>query len=528
MDALRLPPEVEIDARAAQGEQLSIGVGTLMAEPEGLSLIIDDKGQVSGANELAHLLLESAESAAMLHQLATAASTQDSVQRGMIGIAGPPARSFAIMAVPAMLPPGAESRAGAWLSGTEISIKDQLIDALAKSRGMFKDLAEIGSDFCWQIGDDGLFRYVSPRGALGFESWELNGQAPDCLGAQAPALFAAREPVHARDLWLTDKSGQPRCLSIDATPLFQGNSWAGTRGVAQDVTALRQAEQQLQAARQTEAVMQSILEAINSSIEPDQMLTSAARAARRGLSAVACRIDRDAGSILEGFAGAPDLKAIEAPCLVGGTQIGSITVARHQMWTPDDETMLARIAGHIAMAIAQANHLETLENLSLTDGLTQLRNRRAFEQDISGRLARFKRNGGSGCLVLIDVDHFKTLNDTYGHQAGDEALRGLAAALRACIRSADLAGRLGGDEFIAWLEDCDVLGAERVCTVLRARMRRIAEQWPDVPLSLSIGIAATTATSSNLNELYERADAALYRVKHNGRDGTAIWGQDDE
>jgi diguanylate cyclase (GGDEF)-like protein/PAS domain S-box-containing protein len=489
----------------------------------GASIIIDQSGTVIRANGLGQLLLDAEGAGPMLRQFALSGQSGQATPNLQVGLAGPPQRSFLFAAWPIRLADGASA---IWLSGAETSIKDQLIDALSKSRAMFKDLAEVSGDFCWQVSDDGIFRYVSPTGALGYEAWDLNGHSPAMFGKAAATLFAAQEPITSQEIWLTAKDGQQRCLSLSVMPLINHGKWQGARGVARDVTELREAEARLQAARHYEALLQSILQAINASIMPADMLASAALAVRTGLFALGCQLSRSSGKTIDGHFDAASQVIIEAPCRIGEVAIGSIAVSRSEPWTSDAQDLLDRIAAHVAMAIAQANHLDDLEHLSLTDGLTGLRNRRAFDTEIQGRLARVNRHGGSGCLMLVDVDHFKQLNDGYGHQVGDQALRDIAAALQICVRTTDIVARLGGDEFAIWLEDSDVLGAERVATVMRSRVDKIAEQWPLVKPSLSIGIAPTKVGHSEFATLYERADEALYHVKRSGRNNTAIWGQD--
>lgn len=503
------------------GPQLKLDLGQISCNPTSASIIVDQAGVLQAGNELGGLLMDDGPSADALCRFALVVDSDADERRLQVSLAGPPSRSFLFNAWPVVLP---DDRQGVWLIGVETSIKDQLVDALSKSRSMFKDLAEISGDFCWQVSGDGIFRYVSPTGALGFDAWDLNGQAPGILGPRAAEAFAPQQLLRGHELWLADKNGTQRCLSISAMPMIVDGKWQGARGVARDVTELRLAESRLEAARQYEALLQSILEAINASILPEDILASAARAVRRGLGADSCTLMRPSGALTDGSAAA---QAISADCFVGTVQVGTITISRMNGWSDADQSLLGRIAGHVAMAIAQANHLEDLERLSLTDALTGLRNRRAFEAELAGRLARVNRAGGCGCLLLVDVDHFKALNDGYGHQAGDQALKDIAAAVQICVRNTDIVARLGGDEFAIWLEDSDVLGADRVATILRSRVSLIAANWPLVKLGLSIGIASTRTGHSEFADLYERADAALYQVKRNGRDGAAIWGQEE-
>ena len=163
------------------------------------------------------------------------------------------------------------------------------------------------------------------------------------------------------------------------------------------------------------------------------------------------------------------------------------------------------------------------------DALTQLANRMAFDDEIFRRLAEFHRQGAVFTLLMIDVDGFKAANDTLGHQAGDDLLRGLAAILRGRVREADVAARYGGDEFAVILCGASLAAARNIASSLRALVQRarLRASGADVGVTVSVGLSQvrfgdTTAT------LIQRADAALYAAKEQGRncrcwhDGQAI------
>lgn len=156
-----------------------------------------------------------------------------------------------------------------------------------------------------------------------------------------------------------------------------------------------------------------------------------------------------------------------------------------------------------------------LRRLSQTDPLTGLYNRATLVK----RLGRVLRRGtaASHALIILDIDHFKELNDTYGHQFGDTVLIEVAAALKDCLRSNDFSGRLGGDEFMIFmrgLSDTAII-RERL-NVLRDRLYNL--DLTNTPLTISIGIAFFPAHGKSFQELYDRADTALYEAKRQGRD----------
>jgi diguanylate cyclase (GGDEF)-like protein len=175
--------------------------------------------------------------------------------------------------------------------------------------------------------------------------------------------------------------------------------------------------------------------------------------------------------------------------------------------------------------LGEANH--KLEILSSTDALTNLPNRRQFEEMLNEQWHRADRVDRSFGLIMIDVDFFKTYNDEYGHQGGDECLRRVGAALAGVVRGAtDLACRYGGEEFVVILGETDDTGAhvvaERVRTAVRAlRIPHVA--GVDGTLSVSVGVAtAHVPLWESSDDLLARADAALYRAKEGGRNQVQI------
>jgi diguanylate cyclase (GGDEF)-like protein len=179
----------------------------------------------------------------------------------------------------------------------------------------------------------------------------------------------------------------------------------------------------------------------------------------------------------------------------------------------------------LAMRVAHTEQLKSLERLSRTDELTGLANRRAFEAEVQRRVASLERHDGCGSLLLLDLDHFKALNDTLGHAAGDSALRALSSQLLELMRETDLVARIGGDEFAIWLDGCSALGAQRVAANIVEAMTGIRQMFGGgiVPLSVSIGIAEWHRGLADIHILLRRADDALYAVKRAGRGAFQLW-----
>ena len=153
------------------------------------------------------------------------------------------------------------------------------------------------------------------------------------------------------------------------------------------------------------------------------------------------------------------------------------------------------------------------------DGLTSLYNRRAFNDFLARAVAREDRQGGHFALLLLDIDRFKKLNDTYGHPAGDAALRHTAQLLTHQLRKSDLAARFGGEEFVVLLASTDHAGAEHLAEKVRAEVERgrLVYDGARLGVTVSIGLAVWPADGRDPEALVAAADRALYAAKESGR-----------
>ncbi len=177
----------------------------------------------------------------------------------------------------------------------------------------------------------------------------------------------------------------------------------------------------------------------------------------------------------------------------------------------ESETTNLRLVEQV-QKVNELNH--QLEVLSTTDSLTGVKNRRAFEHSLDQELALVDRRATPLSLVIVDVDHFKKVNDTYGHTAGDGVLQTIAALLTQSARTVDIVARIGGEEFAVILPNTDQTSALMVAERMRATVAN--EAWPHLPMTISLG----TATLLNLEKasgLFLRADKAMYLAKTLGR-----------
>lgn len=197
-------------------------------------------------------------------------------------------------------------------------------------------------------------------------------------------------------------------------------------------------------------------------------------------------------------------------------ELGQLTLMFNQMVDRLRQNQTEIIAASTAMR--QKNQL--LETLSITDSLTGLYNRNKLNLIIKEQLARYERNGRPFSVLMIDVDYFKTLNDSLGHIVGDEILTSVAKKISQCIRSVDFAARYGGDEFIVILTETAVDAAAKTADRIRLHVASIYcnEITETVKVTLSIGIIQSEPGDKSLTTLLARVDSALYEAKHAGRD----------
>lgn len=188
--------------------------------------------------------------------------------------------------------------------------------------------------------------------------------------------------------------------------------------------------------------------------------------------------------------------------------------------------MLAPAVATLGFALMGSDRLlDRLEALAATDALTGTASRAAFLAEAGELVAHARSERRSLALLAIDVDHFKRINDRYGHAAGDRALALIGAALRAQLRSGDRVGRCGGEEFGVVLPDTDIAAARPLAQRLRQRVADIPFRVDGerVPLRVSIGATHLLGPDDGLQAMSARADRALYRAKHGGRDQVQVW-----
>jgi diguanylate cyclase (GGDEF)-like protein len=189
---------------------------------------------------------------------------------------------------------------------------------------------------------------------------------------------------------------------------------------------------------------------------------------------------------------------------------------------PQVRPTLEVLASHLAVSLAHARMLSELEAKATTDGLTGLLNKRAMTELAQQKLAAAERFQRPLSVLIVDADHFKRVNDTYGHDVGDLVLKGLGAILRQQKRATDVVARFGGEEFVALCEQTDEQGAVLLAERIREELARttFATVHGAVRVTCSIGVATYPQGGRTWAELFKTADLNLYAAKRNGRNRT--------
>lgn len=217
------------------------------------------------------------------------------------------------------------------------------------------------------------------------------------------------------------------------------------------------------------------------------------------------------------------------PLAAAGETVGliSFVTERFEKFGEDDFQNQATflVAEHIGLSLTNILLREKLRSESIKDPLTNLYNRRYLDEALLKEIYRAARSGGSFCLIMGDIDHFKNLNDKYGHEAGDIVLKGLADLMTSCIRAEDTACRYGGEEFVILLASCDLTVALQKAEQMRKTFKDItfrSAKDEEIKVTISFGIAQYPTHGNTLEKMQQAADAALYSAKSLGRDRTEI------
>lgn len=255
----------------------------------------------------------------------------------------------------------------------------------------------------------------------------------------------------------------------------------------------------------------------------------AGRVARDGVAILVENVERDPRIRQKNRENYKTPSFVSVPLKIGNRIIGVLNLADKatgEVFDRDDLHLIQSFATHAAVVLERNTlftQTEQLKKLSITDPLTGLLNRRYFQERLEEEVARSHRHSRPMSLLMLDVDGFKRFNDTFGHPAGDRALRLVGESLLRMVRHMDIVARLGGDEFVVILPETETALAGQIAE--RIRQEAASIRPPDAgvrpgavePITVSIGIASYSDRDTSAEDLLERADQALYRAKAGGR-----------
>ncbi|KZY36118.1 MULTISPECIES: GGDEF domain-containing protein [unclassified Oleiphilus] len=200
------------------------------------------------------------------------------------------------------------------------------------------------------------------------------------------------------------------------------------------------------------------------------------------------------------------------------TELGAITFSRKKRFLEEELSIIERLASTLVFPLRNAKLYQAALQSALRDELTGCGNKRALDASLHREAELATRHNTPLSVLMLDIDHFKHVNDTYGHLAGDSVLRDLAATIKKCARGSDLCFRYGGEEFVLILDDTDANQALKIADRIRQSVEQHTYLYKGkiIPVTISAG-TSTFIQSETLDSLKERADKALYSAKLNGR-----------
>ena len=439
-------------------------------------------------------------------------------------------------------------------SAVDIAERQAIAEALEKSEARFRSLVETSLDLFWEIDEEGRYTYISPKvkDILGYEPEAVIGMSafdlmPDREGKRVMAIFESlknrHSPISLLENIMLHKEGHKVYMETSAVPLLDSDGkLLGYQGIDRDITARKEAEAALQASEQRfERLAHNINEIFwfrELGKEPKLYVTPAFEdiwgiATPQLYEHPELWIERifetDRKRLLDAFDAL--LSGSEKEFTVEYRIVHTDGSTR---WIRDRGTAIADASGNIYQISGIATDIteykkvqEEITHQAYHDFLTGLPNREMLMQSLDRELAHAQRLRSEVVVLFIDLDDFKLLNDTLGHEAGDELLRQVATRLQETLRTTDILARHGGDEFILlmanrkesveYISDFTILAstvAERIIGLLK-RPFHLLDQT--VHIGASIGISSYPGDADSPMTLLQHADSAMYRAKEMGR-----------
>jgi len=531
--------------------------------------VLDAAGELLACSDAARSYIEVIRVSKGFEALWQQATGSNLPQEGRIGHAD--ARSFWLALVP--LQRGSNSEM--LLIARDVTMADQVTNALISSRTLLRDLLELSSDLAFEVDMAGRFSFVGNKLIDGQPTSNWVGR-PAAQILWPDGAVPSRNPLRAktaryyRSVSVT-LSDQKRFWDFKVEPSIDAQGvQTGLAVSCRDVSEHVDRERRARLANIRLSLQSDMMAVMSRAERPDSLLNEAAAAIMHAVRAEAVWIlgqrDRDISPLAVQGSGisrdidlnrcwqlaedktdhestSPDpadnvfdfpdgdqLRLVMRLARRRGSGdatvplLNAIVIAARDThispWSDEERLMLGAAADILNEALAKAELIERLQLLSTMDELTGVQNRRAITDAVNTRLGYLKTLGRSGCLMFIDLDNFKEINDTLGHHAGDEALKLVSAKLRALTREGDRVGRYGGDEFVVWFDSLSADVAIDRGRDLIAHMPEVRAQLgaSHLGLSASIGVAVSDPEKQETFDLLaDKADAALYKVKKAGK-----------
>lgn len=414
--------------------------------------------------------------------------------------------------------------------------------ALQASEQRFRDIVESSSDWIWEVDRNGVYTYTAGRvqTIMGYAPVDLLGKPyldfiaadyRETVAEDMRALSAEREAVSDYELWLIARDGRRVCFLANAVPLFgTDGSFRGYRGVNKDITTRKTLQQQLE--RFVAIVDQYV---IVSQCDLDGVITYASSAFARISGYDREELEGRRHNVVRHPEMPDELFAdLWSTIKAGNTWHGEIknrTKEGANYWV---ETDISPLRDHLGtpygyIGIRQdITARKELEVVSVTDRLTGLYNRQKLDVVLADEWERYKRYGETFSLVILDIDHFKALNDTLGHLAGDRVLKIISSLIKRHSRVADVPGRWGGEEFLIICPHTSLEGAKSLAESLRRTISK-EDFGIDRKVTASFGVATPAHDppgNIGTDQLLIAADTALYRAKDAGRNRVVAYTDD--
>lgn len=421
---------------------------------------------------------------------------------------------------------------------------------LRESQARFRSLTEMSSDFYWESDSEHrlILRTLSnqtgsimppfgPTVGMGERRWEVPSLSPDEAGWLAHrAVLDAHAPVRDFEFSRLGPDGSVRFISISADPLLDASgAFRGYRGVGRNITAQKRSDQALRDSAEKLRLFADNVPALTTYWDETLHCRFANRVFTEFWGIAAGDI---VGKRMQDIYSEEMLREVEGPAM-RALQGHSVTYARTRVLADGEcrhlEVRLVpqtgdagKVVGYFAVTTDITEHKlaeARMQRAAHHDSLTGLPNRLLFHDRLEQAIALARRNAGGFSLLYLDLDRFKPVNDTYGHDAGDELLKAVAARIRLQVRESDTFARVGGDEFAVILpgvgtrEDAQAVAGKIAAAVAAAF--RLGGAIEDVCIGASVGIAVYPDDAPDADGLVKAADSAMYDAKQ-ARTGVGI------